>query len=156
MVRILFESRILCDYEFFKLVLTHQKKAEIMSRLMRIKSVSKEYKGEHNVILDFDYQKVRNLTKEPAYIRAAVKEVQPIDNKGHLDEITKRLAYAIFLASQSPFATFIFTSMELKKNYENHHLFKGMKSVKIKANQEAIDVINDYFRRFTWERESTR
>ena len=157
MVRVKFRARILCDDKFMEYVLTHPKKITIMKNLMRIKSVSEDYKGEHNVIADFDFKRIKHLTKHEYTLRASVKEktVESFCENG-MDELTKRIFYAIDLSTKTPFYTYIFTTDERKKKYlENYHLL-NMKNIKIKNGEDAIEIIEDFFREFEMKRELNR
>ena len=158
MVRIPFRARILCDCFFMEWTLKHTKKAQIMSRLIRIKSNSEHHKGEHNVILDFDFNKIRNLTKEH-YLRASVKEISlddfllPPDFFQDCNEVTKRVICAILLTSEHPYRTYIFTSPEKRKEYEQVKEIKNMISVRVKAGEDALEIIDEFHREFLFARE---
>jgi hypothetical protein len=88
LVKVSFSSRILSDDSFVKWALEHPKKAQIFLHLIRIKSVCKDC-DEHNVILGFDFQKVKGLTGEH-WLRGAFKEECPNFPDGITDEITRR------------------------------------------------------------------
>ncbi len=155
MLRVNFNSRILCDTHFMEYTLKNENKIPIIQRLMRIKSVSEDYKGEHNVILDFDFKDVlmKRLTKEH-FIRAAFKEVPTPDflEDGD-DDITKRIIYSIWLANKKPYNLYIFTSPEMEKEYNKNKHIEGMSSVKVKSGNDALEIINNFYRQFTLKRE---
>lgn len=159
MVRVLFDTRILCDSSFMNWALKQTARTNIIKQLMRIKSNSKDFKGEHNHILDFDF---KELTKEKVteghFIRAAVKEVTLPHFLDGISEdfITKRIRYAIWLANKPPCNTHILTSPEKKCEYENNQHLKGMSSVTVCAGNEALAAIDRLWRLFVYKRELSR
>lgn len=156
MVRVYFSSRILCDSDFMRWVLKHPQKVQIISKLMRIKANSKEHKKEHNVILDFDYREIKDITKEE-FIRGAVKEICFDDYiklpNGSFDGISKRVIFSVLvLNSTEPFNTYIFTVDENKEKYENNEFFKSTERVRAKSGESALELINSFFRQYTIEK----
>lgn len=155
MVRVQYDSRILCDASFMEWLLRHPKKPNIMRQLMYVKSTSQDCRGENNVILDFDFKEVlaKKLTEEH-FLRAAVKEVtMPDALDGSSDNITKRIRFAIWLSNKPPCSTYIFTAPENKSVYENNPHLKGMRSVRVKAGEEALEPLGNFWRKFSFERE---
>ncbi len=161
MVKVSFERRIFCDDSFIEWLLSHPNKIPVMLKLIRIKKVCKDCKEEHNVITDFDYKKVKNLPKSEYLLRGAVKEV-PTDFLEEFepeikDDITKRIIIALLLLDQEPYSVYIFTSPQNKSKYQDHSLLVSMKSsVKIKGGEEAVEIIEEFYRKFIRERELSR
>lgn len=146
-----FRARILCDSDFIEWLLKQEKKAVVMKRLMHIKN-SKECEGEQNVILDFDFNDAIKLTK-PYWISAAFKQVpEPAFLDGDTDKPSKRIIYSIWLANKPPYMTYIFTCPENKKHYEENKHFKGMSTVSIKSGDDAVEIINTFYKQFELER----
>lgn len=170
MVRVKFSSRILCDFNFMKWMLSHQNKNSIYSRMLRIKGNSEEHKGEHSVMLDFDFKETlsKNITEEH-FIRGCVREVTTpkfLNDVANLFE--KRIMYAIWLANESPFNTYIFSSPDCKERYEEiftlsedgrntkNPYIKKMSFVKVKAGDDALEIIDNFYKQFLIERQIER
>jgi len=157
MVRVDFDSRILCDHDFVTWLLSRPDRAETLRRMMIIKGKSIHHKSKHNIILKFDFIKCQEenavLKKNSHIIKAAMKvKDSPEFILDDEDNIVKRIRYAIWLTNQNPFKTYIFTSKMKKRNYEENKHMIGIKRVSIMAEEEAKDVIDSFFEQFKQER----
>ncbi len=136
---------------------------------MRIKSVSEGHKGEHNVILDFDFRDIlsKKLT-EPHFVRACVREMLSPDFLNDIDDIfEKRIVYGIWLTKETPYNVYIFTSPEKKADYEKiftmpkdandkNPYIEKVSFVKIKSGDDALEIIDDFYKQFAYQREVSR
>ncbi|OYT56657.1 MAG: hypothetical protein B6U68_02985 [Candidatus Aenigmarchaeota archaeon ex4484_14] len=161
MISIEYEYRILCDPHFFSWLKTNKTKdktADILFKLLRIKSSSAHHKKEHNVILERDYKKleqngilkrIESVRELYNVFRGAVKPVQEEDFLNEYeDPISKRVVYAIYLSNKRPFKTVIFTDPEHESKYHDNEHFKGVKSVTVVSGDVAIDKINKLNNKF--------
>jgi len=158
-----YNERILCDRHFIEWLLEPPKKFNIFRKLMYIKSSSLDYEGNHNIILDFDCKELlsKGIIKE-LYLRAAVKEetylydliseTLPEETAPTDDVICKRIFYAIWLLSKTPYSCYIFTAPSQKKDYEQNPHLQKMSSVKVKSGEEALEVIEEYWKQFILEK----
>lgn len=121
-------------------------------------------------MLDFDFKEAlsKNITKEH-FIRGCVREVP---TPKFLNDVTnifeKRIMFAIWLANEPPFNVYIFTSPECKEKYdkifspsedgrgaENPYI-KKMSFVKVKDGDNALEIIDNFYKQFLLERQLER
>ncbi len=152
-----FRYRILADEHFVKWLIKKDKMAFL--KLTHIKASSIDCKKEHNVIVEQDAQKIiqERLIKE-SNLRASFKG-QPIPN-----EITKVLdnkydqmvLFSMVLATDKPFFTYLLTTKEYLPKYLASTHIQNVKSIAVKAEEEALKIIDVLWSEYCFARESKR
>lgn len=158
MTRVKYPARILADDKFVTWLIKKDKLKFL--RLTHIKASSLEHKKQHNIMLEKDVEKVlstKNINE--SNLRASFKGF-PISKEFSdiLNEnlISIRLVLAMYLATESPYKTYIFTTKENSGEYLKSPHFNNIKTVIIKTEEDALDIIEYFWRLFCEERDLRR
>lgn len=138
-----YRYRILVDEHFIRWLIETNKRTFL--RLTHIKASSIDAKGEHNIMIEEDARKIitANIIKEHN-LRAAFKGQEiPVEiTKIHQDKYDQMVVFAIAIATERPFSTYLLTTKEhISKYLESNHI-KGVKSISVKAEEDALRIIN--------------
>lgn len=161
-----YSHRILCDPDFFRGIKQRSDCKTILRNLMYIKASSKwqkEQKG-HNVMIKEDFKQIQNEKilfdndRNKDSLGAFVKDIEcPLFLQKESDVISKRIRHAIYLSNFPPYRTFILTSTDKVNIYKSNQHFMNVKSaVSIKSLEEAVIVLNDFFKKYTEFKELRR
>ena len=157
MVKVKYGARILADGDFVKWLIKNDK--TYFFKLTHIKSSSIEYKKEHNLILEDDAQEIitAGMIKE-TNLRGAFRGIpMPKEITNVLKDKEEQLVVlGIILSTKTPFKTYLFTTKDKVGKYENSSHYKGIKSVSVKSEADALTVIDSLWRDFCSQRESGR
>ena len=151
MVSVKYSSRIVTDSHFIRwLKDMHNSNADILRKLMFIKSSSMYHRKSHNVILDYSAKYViENNILKPEPLGGAFKTV---DTPYELKEIkciyTKLIKYGILLTHDPPYKCYIFTSDAKISEYENNRHYNNVKALTVKSSMDAVAIINSFFQEF--------
>ena len=137
-----YRFRILADEGFIRWLIQRDKTA--FFKLTHIKKSSIDCRGEHNVMIENDGQKIigEKLIQEHN-LRAAFKgkEMPRIISTSILNKYDQMVIFAIILATTKPFFTYILTTKESLQYYTNSSHFNGVKCISVKAEEDALKLI---------------
>lgn len=154
MARVRYPGRILADKEFIQWLIENNKLAFL--RLTHIKASSIDHRGEHNIILKNQADEILELglikshTLKGAFKRKTLpEEIVEVHN----NEIDQQVVYAIMLASKNPyFKAYILTTKEKAQEYEASSHYQNLKTIEVKAEEDALELIESFWRKFTYAR----
>ncbi|MEK6941268.1 MAG: hypothetical protein AABW85_00205 [archaeon] len=148
-----FTERLLIDSSFYEQLI---KKAGfgLLTKLMYINAKSKDYPREHNVMSEKCFNDIvsnekKQIEKEQAVslLKASFRPInEPASIEAIDNEFERNIKFAIELASKSPFRTIILTSQENLDKYAKNPHYMGVKSIVVKANQDAIQTIESMYK----------
>jgi len=157
MVDVRYDHRLVCDSDFIEWLSNYPQRSIIGSHLMHIKGSSAEHKKDHNVILDSEAKKCSSVIIKKEGIGKIFKVVEdPPYMKSYKNDISKNIIFCINLTFTNPWRCYMFTSPEKKEQYENNTHRQKVKSIKIMAGEEAVEIIENYFKRFCFVRDFKR
>jgi len=164
MVKLEYDNRLLCDVAFLNSLrnLNAREKAELVHKMLYIRTSSKQYKKEHIVVLKSSVPYILpELAAKENFGISFFSMDDPEFLESEADQICRTLKFASYLTSQPPYRCVILTDPETKQKYlENDHYKTNrentLRSVRILAGEEALNLINTYFRDFENLRQSTR
>jgi hypothetical protein len=150
--RVKFPARLLIDSEFYEQKIKSGTDSLLM-KLMYINGRSSDHKRNHNQMCAKSFDKILSVKKgeERAKLEAVLKaSFRPLYEPKEIleisDEIERNIKFAIELASESPFRTVILTTKEKKEIYLKNSHYKDVKPISIKADDEAVLLVNSYYR----------
>ena len=140
---------------------------------MYIKSTSDTHPYKHNIILDFDLKKIKELYPAKMAlegdIRCAFSENHFVlkkesdSNKNRLNEdtldvITKRVLHCGYLSVESPVSEFyLFTVPNMVQSYEKNTHFNTLRNtIELKTGKDALDLVDTYWRKYISEKQANR
>ena len=154
-----YRSRILVDEGFIRWLIEKDKTAFL--KLTYIKSSSIDARGEHNIMIEEDGQKI--IMQTPSIIRetnlrAAFKgkEIPNEIKKVHTNKFDQMIVFAIAIATERPFSTYLLTTKKDSPSYLSSSHFKGVRSISVKAEEEALQVIHVLWNEFCLQRTMNR
>lgn len=158
MVRVEYSKRVLCDADFLDWLSEQSDREQLLSHLMHIKSSSEHYRKEHNVILESEEKKCKQISKiDSKYLGGAFKiEEDPSFLSVHQDDITKNIIFSIYLTNSKPYECVLLTTPEKEKEYKSNKHYNKIQRVTILSGEEAKKLIRDYFRAFVNARDKAR
>lgn len=121
--------RIVIDEYFIKELLKDKSKAvEIIEKLSKIHTTSRDYQWEHNLILD-DSLKTAIVDKQIRgnALLGAMHGVRPEFLEGETDPNSKFVRFCISIAAKKPFKVYALTSKEQSKKYEGNKHYENPK-----------------------------
>jgi len=153
-----YNYRILADESFVRWLIEKHKPAFLW--LTYIKSSSIDCRHEHNVLLENSANSILNdsLIKE-SNLRAAFKctnipkEISSVHPENVYDQM---IIFAISMATERPFLTYILTTSKELPNYTSSSHIKGVKSIVVKSEEDGLKVITILWREFCTQRTLTR
>lgn len=152
-----YRYRILVDEGFIRWLIQSDKCAFL--KLTRIKLSSTDAKGEHNVMIEEDAQKIitEGLIRE-SNLRAAFKgkEIPQEITKIHKDKYDQMVVFAIALATERPFSTYLLTTKEHISKYLASNHIREVKSISVKAEEDALRIIHILWGEFCFQRNLNR
>lgn len=159
MVSVAYNSRIVCDVAFLKWLYCQTDKRELFRRLMFIKASSQNWRKEHNIILESELSLNREMidSLDDGSIGAAFRILpNPSFLSAYKDQISKNINFAIELANDTPYRTYLFTTFDQESVYKSNKHFSTNKitSVEIVSEDKARNIINDFFEAFKRQRDS--
>ena len=149
MVKLRFDKRLFCDIDFYNKHLKY--KYEYMRWLMYVNQNSKEYPRNHVMISNHDFKLLLKTTpsiiSKQDILKAALNEIsEPKPYENEEDEITRNILYSIYLATFSPFNTYILTIDKKLDLYRQNTHYKNMrKGVVAVADEDALQLIKNLF-----------
>lgn len=157
MAAVKFRYRILTDEHFVSWLIKRDK--AVFFKLIHIKASSIDCKKEHNVIVEEDAQKIiqQGLIKE-SNLRAAFKG-QPIPSeitKVLQDKYDQMVLFSMVLATDKPFFTYLLTTKEHLPKYLSSTHIQNVKSIAVKAEEEALKIISVLWSEYCFVRQSKR
>lgn len=146
-----FEQRLVFDKDFFDSVKKVQGRPSVLTKLMNINDRATPNRRKHNImsakmfdeILQENKRIPRNLLRSFFY-EYEVQELEELE-----DETERVIKIAIDLLNEVPYKTYILTTDEKKAEYESNPHYKGVKEIDVKSGEEALTIIDDFFRRVT-------
>ena len=151
MVKVRYPARIIADESFIHWLIERDKLSFL--KLTHIKSSSSEHKRVHNIMIEEDIQTMVETKKiKESNLRAAFKGIEIPKFIAPKNKNDKILILAITLATESPFKTYIFTTTDNFKTYNSSSHYKGVKSISLKTEEDALTIINSFWELFTSER----
>jgi len=157
MVRVKYNARIIVDKEFVEWLIDYDKSS--FFKLTHIKASSLDHKREHNIILKTHSDqilKINEITSTTLFGAFKALDVPSEVTTKLPNEIDQIIVFAIVLATSTPYKTYIFTTKDKAKEYEKSSHYNMVKSISVKANEDAITIINSFWRSFTTTRELSR
>jgi hypothetical protein len=160
MVQVKFSARLVLDSDFFIWLansdLQPLKKREALRNLMYIKASSLDCKKErdHNIILESEFNKIidsniiisdSNLD-DSQKLKQFIKSISDPDFLQNFDPITKTILFAIDSTKEEPFESIILTAPHIKNDYLGNSHLKEIKRVSVKCGNEALDLLEVYFK----------
>lgn len=161
MPRVKYPARIIADAGFIEWLIDNDKLRFL--HLTHIKASSIDAKKSHNLILEKDVNIILGTKKiQSGTLRGAFKGIEiekSISNWNEIskiitDDIDKRIILAIVIATEKPYKTYIFTTKKDETKYTDSPHYKGVKSISVKSENEAISIIESFWREFKYERDS--
>ncbi|GEM_PF-3419463 len=153
MVRIEYNARLLLDFHFFKWLDSLEDKVlqrRIKRNLMYIKASSLDHKRKHTVILQNHFDKIiSEKLLDKVILSGLVKSFNEPEFLNGYDEVTQIVKFGIDLAKDKPFKTIILTSPYFEEKYTSNKHFSAIKSIVVKSNTQAIDLLDVYFSDFS-------
>jgi hypothetical protein len=158
MVSVAYSHRIVCDTAFLKWLLKQPEKNELFRQLMFIKGSSQDHKKCHNVILETELNQDRTqINLDDNTIGAAFRVMpNPKFLESYKDQISKNINFAIELANDTPFKSYIFTASDKENDYKTNKHFQGITSVEVAHSDKTKRIINDFFSAFKVQRDLQR
>jgi len=152
-----FSHRLLADEYFVRWLIANHK--DYFIKLVHIKKSSLDCRGEHNIIVEDDASKIieESLIQEHN-LRASFKG-QDIPNpilKVLKDKYDQMILFAIVLATDKPFSTYLLTTQGHIDNYKKSSHFQNVKSIDVKSGAEALRVISLLWDEFCVVRQTQR
>ncbi|MBI3031952.1 hypothetical protein HYY69_00630 [Candidatus Woesearchaeota archaeon] len=152
-----FRYRILTDIHFVRWLINKDKTCFL--KLTHIKASSADCKKEHNVIVEEDAQKIieeKNIKE--SNLRAAFKGLSiPHEiTKVLQDKYDRMILFAIVLATDKPYFTYILTTKDHISKYNGSLHIKNVKSISVKSEEEALKIIDILWQEFCFIRETKR
>ncbi|MBI2668935.1 hypothetical protein HYX14_03775 [Candidatus Woesearchaeota archaeon] len=128
-------------------------------KLTHIKSSSIDCKGEHNIIVEEDAVKIikSNIIKEST-LRAAFKgrTIPGAITTVLSDKYDQIILFSMVLATDRPYFTYLLTTKEHLSKYLASTHVQGVKSISVKAEEEALKIIEILWDDFCFERSIKR
>ena len=152
-----FRYRLLVDEHFIHWLISKDKTA--FFKLTHIKKSSIDCKGNHNVMVEEDALKIideKNI--QESNLRAAFKGI-PIPNaitNVLSDKYDQMILFSMVLATDKPYFTYLLTTKEHLPKYLASTHIKGVKSISVKAEEEALKIIEILWGDFCFERSIKR
>lgn len=145
-----FSMRLLIDYDFYQNLIKNSNQ-RLMIKLMYINARSADYKRSHNRMCAKSFFKILGSDKREESSESLLKaSFYPIDEPKSIydieDEIERNIQFAIELSAKKPFKTAILTTDNKKEQYQNNSHFNGITNVTIKSGQDAILLIDEFYR----------
>jgi hypothetical protein len=152
-VKVKYPARIIADRGFIEWLITHDKMYFL--KLTHIKLSSIDHKREHNVILESDAEEIlkgKQITETT--LGAAFKRVQVPKFVSELlpDKTDQMVILAMIISNESPYMSYIFTTRGDLHKYHNSKHLKGVKSVSIKCELDAVTIIDLFYKEFVCTR----
>lgn len=144
-----FPNRLVFDRHFFQDIKDKKFESQpsVITKLMRINDRASGCKRMHNVMSKRVFDDVLKLN--PAFDRSLLRAAFFDRDNSTIDSINdeqeRNIKLAIDLLDEEPHRTFIMTSAEMVEVYKNNPHFIGVKEIDVKAAQEAMGIIDDYF-----------
>ena len=154
MPRVQFRYRLIADEYFIRWIIKNNK--PIFLKLTHIKSSSIDCKKEHNIMIEEDGLKIisEGLIQE-SNLRAAFKgqnipiQVTKVINDKH-DQL---ILLAMILATDKPYFTYLLTTKDHLLKYQSSTHNTNVKSISIKAEEDALKIIDVLWNEFCLVRE---
>ena len=154
MVSVRYSHRLICDSHFCLWLSNQQKKELILSKLMYIKSSSKDWKKTHNIILEPEARECENKI-DNKYLGGAFKIIEePSFLEFYQSRISKNIVFGIELTDEPPFKCYLLTSPEKEDEYKTNKHNQEINNLKIVSGERALNIINSFFNAFTSAKES--
>lgn len=153
------------DYDFLKWVIKESdKKIQIITGLLHINNSSKENKKCHNITFkeDFDKLMTEGSIKNAGLIKGCVKgqdfpeDIKKIIEKEKFNDIEKRIIMGILLTDEPPYKVVMLTVKDKIKDYEDSEVFKKVKDLTVKSEEEGVRLIASLFRKYKIEKDFDR
>ncbi len=152
-----FPYRLLADEHFIRWLISKDKSA--FWKLTHIKSSSIDCKGEHNVVIEEDAKTIINEKKIKEHNLKAAFKCKPIPHEITTvlsDKYDQMILFSIVLATDRPYFTYLLTTKEHLSKYLNSTHIKEVKSISVKAEDEALKIIEILWSAFCFERSKNR
>ena len=152
-MKVLYPARILADESFIEWLIKKDKIAFL--KLTHIKSSSIDCKGNHNIMIEEDIQNIiqKKIITE-SNLRASFKGKEFIINiPRSINKKDKIIILAIYLATNKPFKTYIFTTKDMEREYTGSPHYQNVKSISVKSEEDALTIINSFWNLFKTERD---
>lgn len=162
MPQVKYPARIVADAGFIEWLIDNNYKTKFLY-LMHIKASSIDARKYHNLILEEDINPILKTKKiQEGTLRGAFKgvEIEKSVSNWHeiskiiTEDIDKRIILAMVIATEKPYKTYIFTTKKDEKKYTDSPHYKGVKSIVIKSENDAIAIIESFWKEFRYERDS--
>ncbi|MFA6049097.1 MAG: hypothetical protein WC792_04100 [Candidatus Micrarchaeia archaeon] len=155
MSKIAFEHRYVFDRAFYDEI-KNQGQTSICNKLMYISDRSKLWPRQQNAMSKATFSQLvldtcaeKDQSDRPAVELLLRRMFYPIDEPEPIeiiqDEVERTIKYAIELASDRPLRTIIFTSEAKIETYRTNSHFAGVKSISVKAGNDAWRFLENRF-----------
>jgi len=152
-----FSHRILADESFVRWLIKKDK--SYFLKLTHIKKSSIDCRGEHNIILEEDALKIlgEDLIQEHNLKASFKLQEIPHEITDVLDDkYDQMILFAIVLATEKPFSTYLLTTKDNSHHYNASPHIKNVKTVNVKSEEDALKIISELWDEFCSERQDQR
>lgn len=144
--------RLLLDYEFVNEVVVGNffsgtKKHDMLKRLMYIKATSSTNKGNHNIILEDQFSRLKKdkIMSEEELRRIVYPAAIPDRFNKIGENLERNIVMAVMTTNDPPWNCIILTSTQNEKDYKANKHFKNMQDVRVASGDEAYNSIRLLF-----------
>jgi len=157
--KVAYEFRLILDGYFLEWIKQQPDYRRRTVYLMYIKQSSSYCPGYHNVILETELDRVAeavSLDKKKAgkFVKVIGDEDHSLDKVDNI--ITKNIMFAINLSEDLPRSCVILTSPEKQEEYNKSPHMNGIKRVVVWSEKRAIDIIDNFFKKYAENKEFNR
>ena len=120
----------------------------LLNKLMYINADSREYRRYHNVMSKKIFNQIldENISMERPLLRCSFYDIdEPASIEEILDFVERNIKYAIDLSTIAPYDTVILVGESKETSYLNNSHYLGVKRISIRANVDAIQLIESLF-----------
>jgi hypothetical protein len=143
---VVYEARLVFDEEFYEKIIKEDYK--LLTKLMYINACSKGYKRMSNIMSKKIFLKIlmNNITMSRELLRSSFYDIMMEELEDIEDEVERTIKYAIHITSEPPYRAIILTSASMVEKYEENPHFKGIKEINVKGGEDAIELVNSYWK----------
>lgn len=141
-----FSLRFVFDEHFYNIVL--KKHPGTLKKLMYINSNARGHKRTFNVLSKKIFQKIlsNNTSMPRSLLRSSFYDIEEEELEKIEDEIERVVKYAIHVIEEDPHKSCILTSDNKVEEYERSPHYRGVKEIYVKGGQEALNLIEQYWK----------
>jgi hypothetical protein len=154
-----YPHRLLLDYEFVVElasgdVFNSKKKYDVLHWLMYIKASSSTNRGDHNVILEEEFDKLcKNKVMGESELKQIVKPISvPNEFDDISDPVVRNLIVSITTTGGPPWSCLILTSKKQESKYKGNKIYKDLRDVTVQCADEAYQTIKMMMNLYSRER----